>query len=84
MRKIPIPRGKKNGFGVFPGGLVVKNLPCSTADVGSTPGQRTRVPHAAEQLSPSTTATESMCCTPCPTCCIGPQLRPNTAAKLVN
>ena len=31
--------------------LVVKNLPCDAEDVGSTPGQRTGIPHAAEQLS---------------------------------
>ena len=63
---------------------MVKNLPCSAGDVGSIPGQRTRVPYATERLSPSTTAREPMCCPPCPTRCVGPQLRPNTAAKLVN
>ena len=26
-------------FGDFPGGPVVKNLPCSAGDVGSVPGQ---------------------------------------------
>ena len=30
----------------FPGGPVVKTLPSNAGDVGSIPGQRTRVPHA--------------------------------------
>ena len=34
---------------------MVKNSPSSTGDVGSIPGPRTKIPHAAEQLSPSTT-----------------------------
>ena len=33
-----------NGWGCFPGGSVVKNLPCNTGDMGSIPGH-------AEQLS---------------------------------
>ena len=44
----------------FPHGLVVKNLPCNTGDMGSIPGQGTRVPHAVEQPSPCTTTRESM------------------------
>ena len=43
----------------FPGGPVVKNLPCKTGDAGSIPGQGTDVPHATEQLSPHTSAEES-------------------------
>ena len=46
----------------FPGGPVVKNLPCSAGDTGSIPGQGTKIPHAALQhgwvlqlLSPHTT-----------------------------
>ena len=35
----------------FPGGPTVKNPPCSEADVGSIPGQGTKIPYAAEQLS---------------------------------
>ena len=35
----------------FPGGPVVKNLPCNTKDMGSIPGKGTKTPHASEQLS---------------------------------
>ena len=35
----------------FPGGPVVKNLACNAGDRGSIPGQVTKIPHAAEQLS---------------------------------
>ena len=37
---------------------VVKNLPCNAGDVGSTPGQRTKIPQAVEQPSPSISTTE--------------------------
>ena len=33
----------------FPGGAVVKNLPCNAGDVGSIPGWETKIPHATEQ-----------------------------------
>ena len=47
----------------FPGGPVIKNPSCNAGDVhGSIPGCRTRIPHAAEQLSPCATTTEA--CTP--------------------
>jgi len=46
--------------GDFPGGLVVKNPSSSAGDVGSIPGQGTRIPHATEQVSPCT-ATEEAC-----------------------
>ena len=36
----------------FPGDPVVKNPPCDARDMGSIPGQRTKIPHAEEQLSP--------------------------------
>ena len=36
----------------FPGGPVVKNLPSNAGDAGLTPGQGTKIPHAAGQLSP--------------------------------
>ena len=43
----------------FPGGPVVKNnLPYNAGDAGSTPGQGTKIPHSAGQLSPRTTTTE--------------------------
>ena len=35
----------------FPGGPVVKKLPSNAGDVGSIPGQGTKIPHALEQLS---------------------------------
>ena len=35
----------------FSGGLVVKNLPSKAADAGSIPGQGTKIPRAAGQLS---------------------------------
>ena len=42
----------------FPGGPVVKNLPGNAGDAGSIPGQGTKIPHAAGQLSPRATTTE--------------------------
>ena len=42
----------------FPGGPVVKNPPYNAGDVGLIPGQGTKIPHAAGQLSPSDTTTE--------------------------
>ena len=42
----------------FPGGPVVKNLPCNPGDVGSIPGQGTKIPHAVEQLSLRASGTE--------------------------
>ena len=38
-------------IGDFPGGPVVKNLPSNAGDAGSIPGQGTKIPHAAGQLS---------------------------------
>ena len=43
----------------FPG-PVTKNLPCNAGDMGFIPGQGHKIPPAKEQLSPSTTATESV------------------------
>ena len=45
----------------FPGGPVVKNLPSNVGDVGLIPGQGTKIPHAAGQLSLRTTTTELTC-----------------------
>ena len=42
----------------FPGGQVVKNSLCNAGDMGSSPGQGTKTPRAAEQLSPCTTNTQ--------------------------
>ena len=43
----------------FPSGPVVKNLPASTGDTGSSPGPG-RSPNAARQLSPRATTIESV------------------------
>ena len=37
---------------------MVKNLSYNAGDVGSISGQRIKIPHAAEQLSPGATTTE--------------------------
>ena len=42
----------------FPGGPVVENMPSDSGDPGSIPGQVTKIPHAAGQLSPCDTTTE--------------------------
>ena len=36
----------------FPCGPAVKNLSCNEEDAGLIPNERTKVPHAAEQLGP--------------------------------
>ena len=36
----------------FPRGLVVKNVPCGAGDMGSVPGQETKIPQASKKLSP--------------------------------
>ena len=51
----------KNPHQDFPGGPVVKNLPCNPGDSGSIPGQETKILHAKEQLSPCATITEPAC-----------------------
>ena len=43
----------------FPGGSVVKNLPCG--DVGSMPSQETKIPHAEAQLSLWAVTGKSVC-----------------------
>ena len=42
----------------FPGGPVVKNLPSNEGDMGLIPGQGTKIPNAAGQLSLRATTTE--------------------------
>ena len=37
---------------------MVKNPASNAGDAGSSPGQATKIPHAAEQLSPHATTTE--------------------------
>ena len=41
---------------------MVKNLPYDAGDVGSIPGQGTKILHAAGQLSLCATTTEPACC----------------------
>ena len=36
----------------FPGGPVVKNLPCNAGTMGSVTAWGTKIPHAMEQLNP--------------------------------
>ena len=40
----PCQKNKQTGF---PCGPVAKNPPCNAGDTGSTPGQGTKIPHAA-------------------------------------
>ena len=40
-------------FSAFPGGPVVKNPPYNAGDVGSIPGQGTKIPHATEPTKPT-------------------------------
>ena len=42
----------------FPGGTVDKNLAANAGDTGLIPGQGSEIPHAGEQLTPGTTATQ--------------------------
>ena len=39
---------------------MVKNAPCNAGNLGSIPGQGTKIPHAEEQLNLSTATRESM------------------------
>ena len=39
---------------------MVKNLPGNAEDMGSIPGQKTKIPHALEQLSQHLTTRESV------------------------
>ena len=38
----------------FPGGPMIQNPPSNAGNVGSIPGQETKMPHAEGQLSPCT------------------------------
>ena len=52
---------KKSVAGDFPGGPVVKNLPCNVRDTGLIPGQGTKIPHTMElTLRASTTKPASL------------------------
>ena len=37
---------KNQSMGDFPGGPVIKNLPSNSGNVGSIPGQGSKIPHA--------------------------------------
>ena len=45
----------------FPGGPVVKNPPSNAGDMGLIPGQGTKIPHVAGQLSPLAETIEPTC-----------------------
>ena len=45
----------ETAVGNFPGGPVVKNLPCNAGDESLIPGWGTKIPQAWEQLRPCTT-----------------------------
>ena len=53
--------GKLPSKGDFPGGPVVKNLPCNAGNTGLIPGWGTKIPHAMEQLNPRATTRASVC-----------------------
>ena len=40
---------------------MVESLPCSAGDMGWIPGWGTKIPHAADQISPRAPTTEPMC-----------------------
>ena len=54
--------GSEGPLGDFPGGPVVKNLPCNARNTNSIPGQGTKISHPGEQLSPCLTTKESDHC----------------------
>ena len=51
---------KKVGKEDFPGGPVVKYLPCSAGDSSSIPAWETGIPHTSKQLSPCAATAEPM------------------------
>ena len=50
-QRIQASRRLRSEVGDFPGGPVVKNLPCNVKGVGSIPVQGATIPHGSEQLS---------------------------------
>ena len=56
----------------FTGGQVVKNPPSNAGDADSIPGQGTKIPHVAGQISPCAATTEPTCSGAC-----APQLERN-------
>ena len=57
---LPYPILQESLYWDFPGGPVVENLPSNAVDTGLIPGQGTKIPHAAGQLSLCATTTEPM------------------------
>ena len=55
-------KNKELDFQDFPGGPVVKHPPSNAGDQGSIPGQGTKIPHAAGQLSLHTATREKPPC----------------------
>ena len=53
----------------LPGGPVVKNLPYNAGDVGSIPGQGSKILHATEQLSLCVTMKDPTWGKEDPACC---------------
>ena len=49
-------------WGDFPSGPMVKNLPSNAEDMGLIPAQGTKIPCAAEPLSPHITTEKPACC----------------------
>ena len=64
----------------FPGGPVVKSLPCNIRHMSSIPGWGTKIPHATGQLNPHSATRDSVRCNRRSHV---PQLRPDVA-KYVN
>ena len=52
---------KKQLWKDFPGGAVVKNLPCNTGDMSLIPGSGTGISHALQQQGPCTVPAEPVC-----------------------
>ena len=48
-------------LGDYTGGPVLKNPLCNAGDMGSIPGEGTKIPHATERLSPGTATTKPEC-----------------------
>ena len=57
---------------------MVKTPPCNAGDVGSIPGQGTKIPRAMGQLNLHATTTEPVSCSERPQV---PQSKPDTAKK---
>ena len=62
MRKKKDRGAKEQFIGTSTCGPVVKHPPSNAGDVGWIPGQGTKIPHAAEQLSLSAVTRELVLC----------------------